>query len=344
MDYKKKLSVIIPVYNTEKYLPKCLDSVAAAVNSDMEVLVINDGSPDNSEDIILDYVKHFPGIFQYYKKENGGLSDVKNYGLARIQGEFVIFLDSDDFIEPEMYRDMLKIAEEKHADVVTCDIYMDYENGTPRQIVPCTSTRGKSVYAQILDTWLMPASWNKLVRTELYDGLDFPKGLNNEDVCVTPVVLARAKHIEAVHKPYYHYLQRAGSIQNSGFSEKRFVILETVKLALQRMEGQDIQKQKELKDTLFLHQVLAMAMYPIREVKDRQERERLLTIFMERIFEYFPDFMETESFNDLVKWGNPLMRIYRKISLKMLKKREYSKVCSFWTVCNAGFDFFRRFR
>ena len=156
-------------------------------------------------------------------------------------------------------------------------------------------------------------------------------------------MLARAKHIEAVHKPYYHYLQRAGSIQNSGFSEKRFVILETVKLALQRMEGQDIQKQKELKDTLFLHQVLAMAMYPIREVKDRQERERLLTIFMERIFEYFPDFMETESFNDLVKWGNPLMRIYRKISLKMLKKREYSKVCSFWTVCNAGFDFFRRF-
>ena len=80
MDYKKKLSVIIPVYNTEKYLPKCLDSVAAAVNSDMEELVINDGSPDNSEDIILDYVKHFPGIFQYYKKENGGLSDVKNYG------------------------------------------------------------------------------------------------------------------------------------------------------------------------------------------------------------------------------------------------------------------------
>lgn len=343
MGYKKKLSVVIPVYNTEKYLPKCLDSVAAAVNKDMEVLVINDGSPDNSEDIILDYVKRFPDIFQYYKKENGGLSDVKNYGLAKVQGEFVIFLDSDDFIEPEMYRDMLKIAEEKHADVVTCDIYMDYENGTPRQIVPCTSTRGTTVYAQILDTWLMPASWNKLVRTELYDGLDFPKGLNNEDVCVTPVVLARAKHIEAVHKPYYHYLQRAGSIQNSGFSEKRFVILETVKLALQRMEGQDIQKQKELKDTLFLHQVLAMAMYPIREVKDRQERERLLTIFMERIFEYFPDFMETESFNDLVKWGNPLMRIYRKISLKMLKKREYSKVCSFWTVCNAGFDFFRRF-
>ena len=72
MDYKKKLSVIIPVYNTEKYLPKCLDSVVAAVDSNMEVLVINDGSPDHSEKIILDYVERFPDIFRYFKKENGG--------------------------------------------------------------------------------------------------------------------------------------------------------------------------------------------------------------------------------------------------------------------------------
>lgn len=343
MDYKKKLSVIIPVYNTEKYLSKCLDSVVAAVDSDAEVLVINDGSPDHSEEIIEEYVKRFPRIFRYFKKENGGLSDVKNFGLARAEGEFVIFLDSDDFIEPEMYREMLKAAEQENAEVVTCDIYMDYEDGTPRQVVPCASKRGKTVFERILDTWLMPASWNKLVRRELYRGLDFPKGLNNEDVCVTPVVLARANKIKTLHKSYYHYLQRAGSIQNSEFSEKRFVILETVKLALERMKDQDIRKQQELKDTLFLHQVLAMAMYPIREVKDRQERERLLTIFMERVFEYFPDFMETKSFEELVKWGNPLMRIYRMISLRMLKKREYSKVCSFWSICNIGFDVARKF-
>lgn len=342
MDYKKKLSIIIPVYKTEKYLTKCLDSVLDAVDQNTEVLVINDGSPDHSEEIILQYVKQYPNIFVYYKKENGGLSDVKNYGLERISGEYVIFLDSDDFIEPEMYREMLKVAEQEKADVVTCDIYMDYENGAPQGVVYCTSSIKSSIYHRVLDTWLMPASWNKLVKSELYKGLEFPKGLNNEDVCVTPVVLARAKKISVINKPFYHYLQRAGSIQNSAFSEKRFVILDTVKLALQRMSDMDEEKQRILKDTLYLHQVLAIAMYPIREIENIQERERMLTSFMERVFTLFPDFMEARSFKNLVRWGNPLMRTYRKKSLKLLGERKYAEVCRYWEKCNKMFNLARR--
>lgn len=332
------MSIIIPVYKTEKYLAKCLDSVLNAVEQDMEVLIINDGSPDDSEKIILQYIENNPGIFQYYKKENGGLSDVKNYGIAKATGKFVVFLDSDDYIEANMYRDMLCIAHKENSDIVVCDIYMDYEDGTPQKIVSCTSDIQGSLYRRLLDTWVMPASWNKIVRKSLYDGLEFPTGLNNEDVCVTPISLARANKISIIHKPYYHYLQRAGSIQNSGFNEKRFVILDTVRLALDRMKECPLEKQTEIKESLYLHQVLAMAMYPIREQKNRQERERLLTVFMERTMELFPDFMETQSFDRLVHWGNPFIRLYRRISLQLLAQRKYHRICWFWEICNIVFS------
>lgn len=337
MGYSKNLSIIIPVYKTEKYLPRCLDSVLKAYREDMEVLVINDGSPDDSEKIILDYQQRYPWVFDYYKKENGGLSDVKNYGLKRAAGKYVIFLDSDDFIEPEMYREMLKAAEDERADVVICDIFMDYEDGHSQRIVSCASEIGSCTYQRVLDTWLMPASWNKLVKSDLYCGLDFPVGFNNEDVCVTPVVLARAKHIKLLHKPYYHYVQRLGSIQNSGFDERRFVILEMVKAAMERMKDEDEEKRRMLKDTLYLHQVLSMAMYPIRETKDIRERERLLTIFMERTYQLFPDFMEARSFLELKRWGNPFMRWYRRVSLRKLAERDYHGVCRFWEGCNMVF-------
>ena len=344
MDYNKKLSIIIPVYKTEKYLAKCLDSVLKATDDRMEVLIINDGSPDNSEKIILQYQEKYPNLFAYYKKENGGLSDVKNYGLKRVRGEFVIFLDSDDYVEPSIYKDMLKTAEDEQADVVICDAVMDYENGMESQRVSCTSDSKESLFCRILDTWLMPASWNKLVRTELYHGLEFPKGLNNEDVCVTPIVLSRAKKISVINTPYYHYVQRNGSIQNSQFSEKRFVILDTVKLAIERMKECDKQKQQDVKDTLYLHQILAIAMYPIREMEDKSERRRLLEIFMERIYQLFPDFMEARSFQALIKWGNPLMRWYRKRTLKLLEQRKYDEVCKFWDFCNIGFHGIKKIR
>lgn len=333
----KKLSVIIPVYGTEKYLKKCLESVLNAIDDNVEVIIINDGSPDNSEIIIEEYLARYPNVFQYYKKENGGLSDTKNYGLERCHGDFVIFLDSDDYIEPNMYTDMLQLAMKENADIVACDIFMDYEDGRAAEQVSCRNYGRTDVLYSILDTWLMPASWNKMIRRELYKGLVFPKGLNNEDVAVTPIVLAKARKIVFTEKPYYHYLQRKGSIQNSGFNEKRFVILDTVKLALDRMNDLSNDKRQMVINTLFLHQVLAMAMYPIREIKNLKERERLLTLYMDKIYDYFPNFMETPSFKELIQWGNKYVRAYRKKTLELLGEKKYHKVCLFWSVVNVGF-------
>ena len=104
------LSIIVPVYNTEKYLAKCLDSIIQAlekVEIKTEVLVINDGSTDNSKIVIEKYKNEHPQLIAAYDKPNGGLSDVKNFGLDHAKGEFISFIDSDDFVDPEMFYDMM---------------------------------------------------------------------------------------------------------------------------------------------------------------------------------------------------------------------------------------------
>ena len=104
-----KVSVIVPVYNVEKYLEKCLDSLVSQSLKDIEIIVVNDGSPDNSQDIIDKYVKKYENVFGY-KKKNGGLSDARNYGLKKTTGDYIAFIDSDDYISLEMLEIMYNKA------------------------------------------------------------------------------------------------------------------------------------------------------------------------------------------------------------------------------------------
>ena len=105
-----KVSVIVPVYNVEKYLTQCLDSLVNQTLKDIEIIIVNDESPDNSQAIIDKYAKRYPKIIKAYKKKNGGLSDARNYGIERATGDYIGFVDSDDFVELDMYEDLYKAA------------------------------------------------------------------------------------------------------------------------------------------------------------------------------------------------------------------------------------------
>lgn len=333
-----KLSIIIPVYNTQIYLEKCLESVINAVEGiedKVEALIINDGSTDQSGEIIRRYCEKYSGWMRYYDKPNGGLSDVKNYGLERANGEYIIFLDSDDYIDSAMYKKMLKKAEEENADVVVCDIKLVYDNGADEQIWPCTVSAREDTFSQVIDMSMMPASWNKIVKRELYNGLSFPVGLNNEDVAVTPIVLARANKIAIVNDVYYNYYQRSGSIQNSSFSEKRFVILKTTKLCFERLEGIDALKIEKIKGSLYMHQVLSLAYYLIR-VEKFARRYTLLKVYMSEIQEKFPDIWSNAEVREALTWEGRRMRMFRKGSYFLLKRKQYFMTCVFWSICNIG--------
>ena len=128
-----KVSIIIPVYNVEKYLKKCLDSVVNQTLKDIEIIVVNDGSPDNSQKIIDEYAKKYSQIASY-TKENGGLSDARNYGIKKSKGKYLAFIDSDDFIDHDMIKKMYNKAVKENLDIVVCNSVEVYENGLKREI------------------------------------------------------------------------------------------------------------------------------------------------------------------------------------------------------------------
>ena len=330
-----QLSIIIPVYNTEPFLRKCLESVVCAVEgieNRVEVLIINDGSPDNSQIIIDEFCKKYSPWMRSYKKKNGGLSDVKNFGLERACGEYVIFLDSDDYIEPEMYKSMLKKADSEEADVVICDIRLVYDEEEKNVVHPCAVPVRQDIFSQVIDLNMMPASWNKIVRKSLYKDLVFPVGINNEDVAVTPIVLARAKKIAVIHEPFYNYYQRSGSIQNSQFNEKRFVILQTSRLCMERLSEGSAEKREIIKGSIYVHQILSMAFYPIRYERF-SNRYRLLKKYMKQVDALFPDIWENYEVKEFQTWENTRMQFYRRVSCFLLAHGMYLITSIFWEIC-----------
>lgn len=294
------LSIIIPVYGTEKYIRKCLESILPNVPERTEVIIINDGTKDNSEEIILEFKEKYSDIVTYYKKENGGLSHTKNYGLERANGKYITFVDSDDYVSTKMHKDMLSQALENDADIVYCDVDEVFESDGHVMRVNCTNPARETDFFKALDTPLMAASWNKIAKRELFDGIDYPVGLNNEDVAVTPILFGRAKKIIKINKAYYKYLQRNGSIQNSGFSNKRFVIFKTANICFDRAKELSEEKQEQIKGIIYTHQILALLLYPIDEVHD-ENRIPLITEFCELMNKEGDSFYNNKYVQEYVK-------------------------------------------
>ena len=122
-----KISIIVPVYNVEKYIDKCLKSLVHQTLQDIEIIIVNDGTQDKSEEIIEKYVRGNQNKIKYYEKSNGGLSSARNYGLEYATGEYIAFLDSDDYVESNMYEEMYNLAKKENADMVECDFIWEWE-------------------------------------------------------------------------------------------------------------------------------------------------------------------------------------------------------------------------
>ncbi|MDR2156164.1 MAG: glycosyltransferase [Clostridiales Family XIII bacterium] len=205
-----KVSVIIPVYNTERYLERCLDSVVGQTMEDMEILLVNDGSTDGSERILLACLAGHPDKIVYLKKENGGLSSARNCGMRRATGEYIAFVDSDDFVERDMFELLYAAAKETDSDVAECD----FDWVWPQRSV----TDGAADYADTADIFLRGRvmACNKLYRRRIVEeaGVCFPEGLQYEDIAFFYTLLPHINGVASVHRVGYHYVQREDSIIN----------------------------------------------------------------------------------------------------------------------------------
>ncbi len=211
------MSIIIPVYKVEDYLRKALDSVAAQTFTDFEAIVVNDGSPDNCLAIIREYVERYPN-FHLIDQKNAGLSAARNAGLREASGEYVAFLDSDDYLAPDYLERLYRTAQETGADIVYCNYSFYYPKSginIPMPLTSRTRTQGKkkALRRLIRDITVHHFAWNKLYRRSLFTehGIEYPS-MYFEDVATTPRLFYFADRIAFLHKSLYHYTRRKGSI------------------------------------------------------------------------------------------------------------------------------------
>lgn len=208
-----KISVIVPVYKVEPYLRKCLDSIVGQTYRNLEIILVDDGSPDNCGAICDEYAARDERI-KVIHQPNGGLSAARNTGLDIATGEYIGFVDSDDWIEPDMYEYLLSGARQTEADIAVCGIFEELPN---RQNIRCwheaeTFDTESGLKELLLRKKYSHSAWDKLYRRTLFDGVRFPNGRNFEDIATTYRVFEKATTVRLMPEAKYHYLQRPDSI------------------------------------------------------------------------------------------------------------------------------------
>ncbi len=213
-----KVSVIVPVYNTENFLERCLNSLVNQTLNDMEIIVVNDGSTDASQEIIDRFANDFPNIIRTYRKKNGGLSSARNYGLDKATGEYIGFIDSDDYVELDMFEKMYNKACSRNFDVVVCGVRYVYKEKTfiASSRINNDLISKDQVKNHMVDIY--PAAWNKIYKCNLFN-VRFKKGIWYEDVEFLYRLFPYVNSIGVVKEPLVNYVQRDGAITHT-FDER----------------------------------------------------------------------------------------------------------------------------
>lgn len=215
-DKIKKVSIIVPVYNVSQYLEKCIDSILEQSYSNLEVILVDDGSTDISKEIVDSYYRMHSEIIVAVHQENGGLSAARNKGLDIATGDYISFIDSDDYVEKNMISEMVCILNHTLADIAVCGRIDEYEDGRSQERFVDDNLvimNGEECIRRIL-TWnkVDIAACDKLYVAKLWKNVRFPKGRNNEDICTIPQIIYKANKIVHVASPFYHYCHRKNSI------------------------------------------------------------------------------------------------------------------------------------
>ncbi len=239
-----KISIIVPVYNVEEYLSKCLDSLVNQTFDSYEVIVVNDGSPDSSQNIIDEYVKKYPELIKSYVKENGGQASARNFGLTKAGGEYIVYVDSDDYVDETILEKLYNKTKNDDSDIVVC---------------AATSIAGdktnlmddySSLQADLFKEYILarPSAWCRLIKKEILinEKLKFLENHYYEDVAVVPAWCLFCHNISFLNESLYYYLVRQGSTMNQLQYTKK---LEDIFDSLENLSS--IFKFKECYETYF---------------------------------------------------------------------------------------------
>lgn len=220
------ISVIVPIYNVETYLLQCVQSIIEQTYKNLEIILVDDGSPDNCPEFCDELQKKDSRIRVIHKK-NGGLSSARNAGLEIANGAYISFIDSDDFIDHQMYQSMLECLIENNADIVSCGRNIYAGNKIDRVLYSDRASYSpEEAFTEILVGGnLNEAVWDKLYKSSLFAGIEFPNGEINEDIVIYPKILSRSNKIVNIGESYYFYRSNPQGISKSRYSRSRSVVI-----------------------------------------------------------------------------------------------------------------------
>lgn len=225
------VSVIIPVYQVEAYLARCVDSVLSQTHAALEIFLVDDGSPDGCPKLCDAYAEQDPRV-RVLHKPNGGLSDARNAATPLAQGDYVLFVDSDDWLHPETIALLVYAAQENGADIAVCDWYYAYETAAPAALAYPNAPQcmtGQEAAAQMLyQRSFTTCAWAKLYPRAVAQSFLYPVGKNCEDLFTTYKMLCAVDKVAYVKLPLYAYFQRGDSIMNAAYTEKNLDQLDAV--------------------------------------------------------------------------------------------------------------------
>jgi len=314
-----KVSVIVPVYNVEKHLKRCLDSLLAQTLQEIEVIAIDDGSTDSSLEILQDYAKTF-GKLKCVSKKNGGLSDARNYGLSCASGEYVGYVDSDDFVDPDMFEVMYREAKEHGSDIVECNLHHTYANYEDTEIMV------KYYKPEEFLCFGRHIAWNKIYRRAwlLETGIQFPFGLIYEDVSFFSKLAPYIRRYDYVDIAPVHYVQRSGSLNNLS-STSTIQILDILRdiLDFYKVKGFFGQYSSQL-EYMYARILLCSSFARMCRIRDKTCRKEALRANYNELAETFPDWRK----NHVLRTDKSINALF----MRMQNRYTYRMFCAVFPV------------
>lgn len=312
-----KVSVIVPVYNVEKYLSKCLETLVNQTLQNIEIIVVNDGATDNSAAIIDSFVSRYPNIISL-KKENGGLSDARNYGMLHAVGEYIGFVDSDDYVDFDMYEKLYQKAKEENSDIVECDLHhvfpdgsVDTEIGDRIQDKKQMLMMGRSVV------------WNKIYKRDWLrsTGIIFPKGLIYEDVEFYCKMIPHIRKYSYVDAASIYYVQRGDSINNKQTLKTLDILKVLQNIKDYYVEIGVYEEYAEALEFLYTRILLCSSFSRMRRIPDKVQRKEALQRNWDTLQTNFPKWHSNKYLKCLKTKKGLYMRCINKVTYKLFSMR-----------------------
>lgn len=252
------ISVIVPIYKVEEYLHRCVDSILAQTYTNLEVILVDDGSPDKCPMICDQYAVEDARV-RVIHKLNGGLSSARNAGIDIAKGEYIGFVDSDDYIYPEMYQRLYNDIVTFDVKLAFCQPNMCYNGQTPQDGMtrPTKLMSSNELIPYCLRRNIWFSAWTKLYDRSLFDEIRYPEGLTNEDYPVTIPIFDVCQKVAVNYNPMYNYWVREGSICTSALNVRKFDCIKTSDMVLQYMKDRH-PEWNELAEKIYVCNLIGM--------------------------------------------------------------------------------------